>query len=272
MPKKKRSLLVTSFLEDVSINAFNEYGRELGELIGGESGIYALYRGGVLYYVGLASDLNKRLRKHLEGKHRGKWDRFSAYVAKRDGHIRELEALCLRIMKPAGNLQIGKFARATNHAKDLRELLDESARDYKARVLAGDEADLRQLLKESARSHRDQILGASAGKKKSKTRAKKSLRARGKRTTTRASASSRSSNRRGVLANFRRRNRELWGHANGKDYSATLLPSGEIEFRGHVYATPSGAGRAARGRKVNGWAFWHYSVGNGYWMALDSLR
>ena len=272
MADKKKTLLVSGYLEDVSIQAFEDYGRELSELIGNQSGIYALYRGGVLYYVGLASNLNKRLRKHRRDKHRGKWDRFSAYVAKQGRHIRELEALCLRIMRPAGNLQIGKFSRAKNHAADLRQLLDESAREIKARVMEGEEAELRQLLKESARSHRTQILGASSSKKKSKTRAKKSARARSKRKPARASASSRSSNKREVLANFCRRNRELWGHANGKDYSATLLPSGEIEFRGHVYATPSGAGRAARGRKVNGWAFWHYSVGKGYWMRLENLR
>ncbi len=68
-------------------------------------GVYALYRGRKLYYVGLASNLRSRLRHHLKDRHQDSWDTFSVYITISDGHLRELEALILRIIKPPGNKQ-----------------------------------------------------------------------------------------------------------------------------------------------------------------------
>ena len=50
-----------------------------------------------------------------------------------------------------------------------------------------------------------------------------------------------------VLVGARQANRE---------FRATITDDGHIECKGSLYVTPSGAGRAAKGRGVNGWAFW----------------
>lgn len=41
-----------------------------------------------------------------------------------------------------------------------------------------------------------------------------------------------------------------------KSRTAVILPDGRIDVDGQVYETPSGAGRAVRGRSTNGWTFW----------------
>lgn len=53
-----------------------------------------------------------RLGHHLRDKHGASWDRFSVYLTIGDSHLRELEALILRIVKPRGNTQKGKFAKS----------------------------------------------------------------------------------------------------------------------------------------------------------------
>ncbi|MEM7814405.1 MAG: GIY-YIG nuclease family protein [Candidatus Aenigmatarchaeota archaeon] len=62
--------LPSSILEDP---IFEE---KLKELMKGYSGIYALYKGDELYYVGLTKNLHGRIRWHLRDRHAGKWDKF----------------------------------------------------------------------------------------------------------------------------------------------------------------------------------------------------
>ena len=66
--------------------------------------------------VGLATNLRNRLDHHLRDRHADSWDRFSVYITIGDHHLRELESLILRTVKPAGNKQKGKFAKS----EDLR--------------------------------------------------------------------------------------------------------------------------------------------------------
>jgi hypothetical protein len=59
----------------------------------------------------------------------------------------------------------------------------------------------------------------------------------------------------------------LFHEYKGRMFEATLLPSGDVEFEGRRYATPSAAGAAARqtvtGRDMatSGWKFWQVEVG-----------
>ena len=82
----------------------------------GQRGVYALYRGNQLRYVGLASNLRSRLAQHLRDRHAGTWDHFSIYLTVTDEHLRELESLVLRIASPKGNKLIGQFF----NSEDLR--------------------------------------------------------------------------------------------------------------------------------------------------------
>ena len=87
------SRVVSAYLEDISVRAFDHHPDELNSVIGGRGGIYALYKNERLYYVGLATNLFKRIKNHRRDKHKRKWNRFSAYVTKKDHHIPEMEAL-----------------------------------------------------------------------------------------------------------------------------------------------------------------------------------
>ncbi len=112
----KRKSLVCQHLENMSRELLEQNQEIVREYVRRRQGIYALYRRGKIYYVGLASNLRSRLANHLNDRHQDSWDRFSFYLTIGDSHLRELESLILRIVKPPGNKQKGKFAKS----EDLR--------------------------------------------------------------------------------------------------------------------------------------------------------
>lgn len=123
---KRAAQLVSQHLENISSEALEKYQDIVRRYVRGRQGVYALYRRGKLYYVGLANNLRSRLRHHLKDRHGQSWDRFSVYLAIGDRHLKELESLILRIVKPAGNKQSGKFVKSEDlrrkFSKDIRAL------------------------------------------------------------------------------------------------------------------------------------------------------
>lgn len=101
MPKNHALLL--QYLEGVSWRILEEYPDAVRELIRRRAGVYALYRGRKLYYVGLASNLMGRIKNHLKDRHHGSWDKFSVYLTQHHEHMKELESLLLRIVKPSAH-------------------------------------------------------------------------------------------------------------------------------------------------------------------------
>lgn len=232
--KGKRQPLVSQYLENVSRRALEEYQDVIRDYVRRRHGIYVLYRRNRLYYVGLAGNLRNRLKAHLRDRHRESWDRFSVYLTLQDGHIKELESLALRIVRPVGNRTGGKFARAEN----LRLRLAQEIR-------ALERIRLRDML------------GTQVERK-----------------TRRASVLRTVPGRRPVLANYATRPSRLRGRFQGKLLRATVRPDGSIRFGGETFTSPSWAARAATGRRraVNGWAFWTYERAPGDWVKLDELR
>jgi hypothetical protein len=112
----RQTSLVCQHLENISRQALEKYQHTIRQYVRNRHGVYALYRHGKLYYVGLASNLRTRLGHHLKDRHSHSWDRFSVYLTIGDSHLRELESLLLRIVMPKGNKQKGKFAKS----EDLR--------------------------------------------------------------------------------------------------------------------------------------------------------
>ena len=125
---KRNAQLVCQHLENISRGALEEYQDIIRQYVRGRQGVYALYRRGKLYYVGLATNLRNRLKHHLRDRHAGSWDHFSFYITVGDHHLRELEALILRTVKPAGNKQKGKFAKSEDlrprFRKDMKQNFD----------------------------------------------------------------------------------------------------------------------------------------------------
>jgi hypothetical protein len=120
----KSEHLVCQHLENISSEALEKYQKIIRQYVRKRSGVYALYRGDRLYYVGLAHNLRSRLKTHLRDRHRKLWNRFSVYFTIGSEHMKELESLVLRISKPIGNKVKGKFRRSENllrlFAKDIR--------------------------------------------------------------------------------------------------------------------------------------------------------
>jgi hypothetical protein len=121
MPKKNG--LVSQHLEHINVIALDQYQQIIRSYVRQRVGVYALYRKGRLYYVGLASDLKWRLGAHLKDRHKEKWDHFSVYLTVDGQHLKELESLMLRVIlpKPPGNKQSGKFAMSENLVRKFKK-------------------------------------------------------------------------------------------------------------------------------------------------------
>ena len=214
--------IVDKYLERISVDAFEECQREITDLVRSKHGIYALYKNERLYYVGLAQDLHRRVKQHLQDKHARQWNRFSLYLVHRAGHIKELESLLLCITRPAGNSQVGRLRRATNLKQQLR-----------------------RMMKQRQKAERDAILGSRSRSTSGKTRG---VRRRPAKPKPRRKAD--------LPLKALGRGKRIYATYKGKDYKAVVQADGRIKLNGVLYDTPSAAGRAVRKLSTNGWAFW----------------
>jgi hypothetical protein len=243
--KKKSAIenLVLGRLEGISGEVFADYSRQITELAGKKPGIYALYRKKSLYYVGLATNLRNRIKHHLHDKHAGKWDTFSLFVVRRDAHMKDLEAMTIRIAKPKGN--------------DIRgSKIPSLKRSLKARIDAWHKEKTRSLL-----GIRD-VVEQPPKKKPRKSRGV--------------------AGRQPSLAPFVSERFHIRHRHKGKLYIAHVRRDGTITFAREsadwkrlmdkVHNSPSLAARAVTGRAMNGWTWWRYRNKMGEWVKLDRLR
>jgi hypothetical protein len=228
----RHASLVCQHLENISRQALEKYQHLIRQYVRNRHGVYALYRRGKLYYVGLASNLRTRLGHHLKDRHAQSWDRFSVYFTIGDSHLRELESLLLRIVKTKGNKQKGKFAKS----EDLRRSF---ARDAKRSW----QLEMQDLFGLSAPRHpapkpaptttgRTPILAAYID-------SPMKLRARFKGETLHAAV-----------------RRDGTVRLNGKLFTSPSLAGSA----------------ARKARTCNGWTFWQYERAPGDWVPLDELR
>lgn len=126
---KRDTHLVLAHLENIHAEVFEEFQAVITAIVDRRNGVYALYSGDRLYYVGLARNLKARLRAHLRDRHKGLWDRFSVYLTNGDAHMKELESLMLRVIKPEGNRVKGKL----KGSKDQRRELDRRMKEEQER-------------------------------------------------------------------------------------------------------------------------------------------
>ncbi|HYF48523.1 MAG TPA: hypothetical protein VEJ63_03915 [Planctomycetota bacterium] len=138
MARRSKPKLVTQYLENISREGFEKYAHIIRAMVGKRMGIYALFRRGKLYYVGLASDLRFRLKGHMKNRHRNSWDTFSVYLTIGDSHLRELESLVLRITQPPGNKQLGKFSGAQDIRRHFNRQIARTQRMERDRILGRD--------------------------------------------------------------------------------------------------------------------------------------
>jgi len=234
---KKNAQLVCQHLENISRKMLEEYQDVFKGFVRGRNGVYALYRRGKLYYVGLAGSLLGRLKHHLKDHHAKTWDRFSVYLTIGPDYMKEIESVLLRIATPPGNKVKGKFIRSENL---LRKLKAEYRKQKKAEeeILFGD--------------------GRRKKPRKAKKAREKPAKAKG---------------RAPALAPYVGRVRKLRASHKGKVIKGLVLKDGRVSVKGKRYKSPSLAAMAAVKRKsVNGWTFWKYERAPGDWVRIAQLR
>jgi hypothetical protein len=233
--KTKSRPIVIGHLEKISSGVFERYRDEITRLIKHGQGVYVLYRRNKLHYIGLASDLRGRIKHHLRDRHKGKWDRFSLYIIKKEGHIREIESLLVRIAEPPGNFQRGKLKRSKN-------LLPLLKRQVKRRI----KEDFEEIFEE-----------VSSGETKKEKKGK--ITGKGNR----------------PMKGCFPQGKMIYTHYKGKDYKAWVYGGGTIKLipSGRRFNSPSMAGIAiTKKRTMNGWRFWKYKDKNGELVYIDQLR
>lgn len=230
---KRRAQLVCQHLENISRAALEEHQDIVRQFVRSRQGVYALYRKGKLYYVGLATNLRNRLKHHLKDRHGASWDRFSVYLTIGDHHLRELESLMLRVMKPAGNKQKGKFARS----EDL-------FRKFRRAMRLTYQAAIDELLGQT-RHTKDDIRPDPKDNGRTPALAEFVTRPMPIRARTRGQT---------VTARVRRDGRIRF---NGKIYNSPSL---------------AGRAARGNKAAVNGWFFWRFERAPGDWVALNHLR
>jgi hypothetical protein len=228
----KRLQLVCQHLENISREALAKYQHIIRQYIRGRNGVYALYKGEKLYYVGLATNLRSRLKQYLRDRHGQSWDRFSVYLTINDGHLKEMEFLLLRIVHPVGNKVGGHFVKSENLVKRFARDIKTQQREEITGLLG---LKRRQVVGRDAADDRPVLAPYVANIRGNR------LRARYK----------------GKLYKARVR----------RDGSITVRGT-----RGKIFNSPSLAAIHIVKRNMNGWWFWQYERSPGEWVRLTHLR
>ncbi|MBK9700070.1 MAG: DUF2924 domain-containing protein [Flavobacteriales bacterium] len=228
--------LVQEHLELIGGEVFEKFGAVITGLVGGRNGIYALYAGDRLYYVGLAKDLKTRLKAHLNDRHKDLWDRFSVYVTNGDAHMKELESLLLRIIKPQGNRVKGRLHGSLDQQRELKRRLEQA----QLQLLQG-------------------IIGKAAAPVT-------------KRTARAPKATDRSGRADGLRGHGATGVVFLRAEHKGKTYKATLRADGSVTFAGRTYSSLSAAGQAVTQRSTNGRMFWRVRNAQGAWVSIGAME
>ena len=190
-----------------------------------------------MHYIGLASDLRGRIKQHLKDKHKGKWDRFSLYIIRKEDHIREVEALLTRIAEPAGNTQKGKLERSAN-------LLPRLKREIKRK-----QDEEREALFEHFQRQARKVRTAKTQTKRTKKKTDRPLKG------------------------FFPTGKVIYATYKGAAFKAWVYRNGRIKYHGSIYDTPTAAAKTIVNRKtVNGWTFWKFKNADGELNKLKMLR
>jgi hypothetical protein len=138
MATKAKTGLVREYLEKVSGSLLeDQYRPAISAMIRGHAGVYALYKGDRLYYVGLATNLMGRVKHHLKDRHTKRWDKFSVYLTNDGNLVKPLESLLLRIADPPGNRVKGRLPGAVDKKYALDSAMAQADSNRRASLLGG---------------------------------------------------------------------------------------------------------------------------------------
>lgn len=232
--RKSKSHLVCQHMEMISRSALEDFQDVLKQFVRHRHGIYALYRKNKLCYVGLAKNLRSRLDRHLRDRHANSWDRFSVYLTINSQHLRELEALAIRIAAPKENRQKGKLRKSEDLKRVFRKTLNQSWKKRMREIfnpvddIELDTPTLKEIIK----------------------------------------------GRKPALAGYFDKGTKLRFHYKGKLFRAYVKKNGAIRLNKNkkIYTSPSSAAFAIVKRGIDGWYAWRYERSPSEWVYLNELR
>jgi len=99
--------------------------QRLREIMRHYAGIYALYRGKNVYYIGLTTNLLGRIKWHFKDQHAGKWDSFIIFRIQRVRLLKDIETLIHHLVNAPGNKVKGKVPKDADLNRVLQEVLRE---------------------------------------------------------------------------------------------------------------------------------------------------
>ena len=245
---KKRTPLLVEKLEDIGKEIFEKsYRKILKKHIGKQPGVYALYKGEKLYYVGQAQELVSRIKTHLDNKHAKCWDRFSIYIAKNKKYVPDLEAVVIAVADPKGNKNRPQLAKKIRKAIKLEQRIKKDL-DEQTQKMMGPTKRSKQA--QSKRKSKAKITKASKSQSLKSQNRKSSL----------------------ILVNLFETDKPLKANYKGQEYRAMLLTSGKVLYNGKEYDSLSKAGKVVTGLNTNGWTFWEIQDHKDNWITLRALR
>ncbi|MCK4642517.1 hypothetical protein KAU32_02645 [bacterium] len=233
--KKYQGKLVIEYVENLSSELLSSNSKIILDFIKGKQGIYSLYKGDKLYYVGLASYMHQRLKQHLNDRHKDEWNKFNIYLTENTDYLKEMESLVLRISTPKGNKQKGKFVAANNLKRKLI-----------------------QRFREESQKKEKQLFGKKDLNKKSKSC--QPIEVNSKRTVN-------------ELSKYISKPINIRLSYKGNTYYACILKNGSIKYNDTIYNSPSRAALAiVKQKTINGWTKWKYKNDAGEWVYINKLR
>ncbi len=130
--KSSKGALIKGMSRNLPSDILNDpvFKQKLQELLKGYAGIYALYKGEKLYYIGLTRSLHSRIRWHLKDRHAERWDYFKVFRIQKVRYLRDIETLIHHIVQPSGNRVKGRVPKDANLDHALKEVL----REYEKRI------------------------------------------------------------------------------------------------------------------------------------------
>jgi len=127
--KPKKGSLINDALEDIPRKFLKNKNlkKELKEVLIDNPGIYALYLGNKLKYVGLSIDLYRRSKgRSLYDKKN--WDNIKFFQFRNRKHLKDVETFFLRILKPPWNDAGGKFKHEGSLEKSIIKKIKKSTK------------------------------------------------------------------------------------------------------------------------------------------------
>lgn len=124
--KSNKGKLVKGYIPPISRSflEFDIFKGEMKEILRGNTGVYVLYKGNDLYYVGITDrDLFGRLHTHTKDRHEDQWNKFSVFIIGRGKYLKDIESMIHRISETPANLAKGKFKEHYEYDKRIKDMV-----------------------------------------------------------------------------------------------------------------------------------------------------